>query len=81
MLTQDVATTEALRLIEARQLAGSGAGKMIREASGLTGAEFARAIDIDSSTLHRWETGSRRPTGAFALRYIDFLDLLRSGGR
>jgi DNA-binding transcriptional regulator YiaG len=70
-------TSFAHALVEARQLASSGAGRMIREAAGLSLAEFARAIDVDPSTVFRWESGERMPTGEYAVRYRDFLRELR----
>jgi transcriptional regulator with XRE-family HTH domain len=70
---------ETLKIAKARQLARSGAGRMLREAAGLNGHELARAIDVDPSTLWRWEEGSRRPRGEWAIRYADFLEELGGG--
>ena len=36
----------------------------------------ARAIDVDPSTLWRWENGERKPQGDWAIRYVDFLERL-----
>jgi len=37
-----------------------------RKALGLTQKEFARQLDVDPSTLARWERGEREPQGQFA---------------
>lgn len=66
-----------LSIIEARRLAASGAGRMIREAAGLSLAEVGLAIDADPSTVFRWETGERRPSGQRAVDYAAFLERLR----
>lgn len=76
-MTQGSRTEFAHALIEARQLAASGAGRMIREAAGLSLAELGRAIDVDPSAIWRWEHGERSPTGVHAVRYRDFLVELR----
>jgi DNA-binding transcriptional regulator YiaG len=70
-------TDHALALVEARQLASSGAGRMIREASNLSLAELGRAVGADASTIYRWETQERTPTGDLAVAYRDFLIELR----
>lgn len=35
--------------------------KAIREATGLSRAEMARRLDVDPSTIWRWETGRQKP--------------------
>jgi DNA-binding XRE family transcriptional regulator len=75
--TKAVAAAGALAVTEARQLAASGAGQMIREAAGLSLAELGAAIGVDASTIFRWEEGSRRPFGENAVGYRDFLRQLR----
>jgi DNA-binding transcriptional regulator YiaG len=74
-------TDFAHALVEARQLAASGAGRMIREAAGLSVAELGRAIGADASTVWRWENGERTPTDVRAVAYRDFLVELRDTGR
>jgi DNA-binding XRE family transcriptional regulator len=68
---------KTLKIAEARQLASSGAGRMLRQAAGLTNAELARAVGVDPSTCFRWENGERTPTGDQAVRYAEFLAELR----
>jgi transcriptional regulator with XRE-family HTH domain len=51
---------------------------MIREAAGLSLAEVGAAIDADPSTVFRWETGERRPSGQRAVAYAVFLQQLRA---
>ena len=50
---------------------------MIREAAGLSMHEVARAIGADPSTVFRWESGERVPSGELAVAYRDFLVELR----
>ena len=44
-----------------------------RTARGITQKEAARLMEVDPSTLARWEHGEREPTGAFAVRVTRFL--------
>ena len=47
--------------------------KMIRQATGLSQARFAKAIDVAVGTLQNWEQGRRAPEGparALLLRAI-----------
>lgn len=37
--------------------------KLIRQATGLSQARFARAIDVSLGTLQNWEQGRRAPEG------------------
>jgi len=38
--------------------------RIIRQALGLSQVGFARALGISPKTLHKWEQGSSRPSGA-----------------
>ena len=67
---------ELIALREARKFAASGAGRAIREATGLSLHELADAIGVSASTLLRWERGEHRPRGASAIRYADVLHRL-----
>lgn len=67
------------KLIRVRSLAVSGAARMIRQSVHLTQGDVAEAIRVSPSTVCRWETGSRAPRGAPALRYLDLLDELVEG--
>jgi len=44
-----------------------------RTVLGLTQKESANRMDVDPSTLARWERGERKPTGAFLERVLKFL--------
>jgi transcriptional regulator with XRE-family HTH domain len=48
----------------------------IRERFGITQHELARAIDVDPSTVHRWEALSRVPRTEAAARLHVFLEAL-----
>jgi len=44
-----------------------------RTSLGLTQKEAAKRMDVDPSTLARWERGEREPTGALLARATRFL--------
>jgi len=44
-----------------------------RKARGLSQKETAHLLDVDPSTLARWERGEREPAGAFSVRVARFL--------
>lgn len=67
----------AKELARVRRLVGSGAARAIREAAGLSLAEVAADVRVDRSTIHRWESGSRKPTGSAAGRYLSLLEELQ----
>lgn len=66
-----------LRIAAARRHAATGTGRRIREAARLTGREVAEVVDVDVTTLHRWETGKSVPQGATAERYARVLEDLQ----
>lgn len=73
--------TNLVKLATVRAWAKSGKARAVRVAAGLSLREVADAIDVGVSTLHRWETGDRRPRGAAALHYADLLSELGSTHR
>lgn len=38
--------------------------KRVRAATGMTGAELARRLDVDRATIWRWEAGRQKPENA-----------------
>ena len=60
----------------ARRLLRDGAGREIRVGVCLSQVELAKLIGCSTSALNRWESGSRKPTGALAERYFDALTML-----
>ena len=70
--------------------AGSGTWatlvKQMRAATGMTGAELARRLDVDRATIWRWEAGRQKPESpdlikAFAdLFGLDLDDALKAAG-
>ncbi len=46
------------------------AGREMREQLGLSQRELAAMIQVNASTLSRWESGQRRPRGKPAKRYL-----------
>jgi transcriptional regulator with XRE-family HTH domain len=70
-----------VKIANARDHAMSGAGRLVRLSSGISLREMARTIEVDASTLLRWERGERRPTGAAAGRWVDELTQLAERDR
>ncbi|MBV8980396.1 MAG: helix-turn-helix transcriptional regulator [Acidimicrobiia bacterium] len=65
-------------LVRVRQLARSGRAREIREAANLSYRELAGAINVDPSTLLRWEAGQTRPRGEVALQWLRVLEELEA---
>src|SRR5688572_20611332 len=38
--------------------------KRMRDATGMTGADLARRLDVDRATIWRWEAGRQKPENA-----------------
>ena len=70
-------STTVTELARVRRLTKSGEAAAIRERSGLSLAELARAVGVHPSTLWRWETNGRKPRGEKAARYLATLDALK----
>jgi DNA-binding transcriptional regulator YiaG len=66
-----------VRLANVRAAALTGDARRLRLAAGLSLREVAREVGCGPSTVHRWETGQRRPHGRAALRYAELLDELQ----
>jgi DNA-binding transcriptional regulator YiaG len=52
--------------------------RAVRTEAQLSQAELAAAIDVNGSTISRWENGNRQPRGSAAVRYQDLLSRLES---
>jgi DNA-binding transcriptional regulator YiaG len=63
-------------LVKIRWMTETGTARAIRVNAGLSLSEIARDADVDRTTVHRWETGRRRPRGEAALRYLHVLEEL-----
>jgi DNA-binding transcriptional regulator YiaG len=63
-------------LMRVRRLVETGAAKAIRQSCGLSYREIAEEAQISRSAVYRWESGSRRPRGPEAARYLRVLDEL-----
>jgi DNA-binding transcriptional regulator YiaG len=68
--------TTAVRVARIRRLAHTGEARAIRRAARLPLRIVALEVGCAPSTVMRWESGERRPTGPKALRYLDLLDKL-----
>lgn len=77
-MTETTTTPEAttLEVARVRRLLRDGRARAIRQASGLTKADMARAVGVDHSTFSRWESGARAPRPTAALRLLRLLDQL-----
>jgi transcriptional regulator with XRE-family HTH domain len=68
-----VTSSDLSLLMEARTAAGSGRGRRIRQAAGLSQAELAAVVGVSPVAISRWEAGDRRPHGAAAIAYARLL--------
>jgi DNA-binding transcriptional regulator YiaG len=66
----------ATRLARVRRMVKTGAARAIRESAEVSLSELAAGAQVDRVTIHRWERGTRRPTGQAALRYLEALEEL-----
>lgn len=71
-----MARTPAEQLQALRELTSSGAARDIRVAARLSQSDIARSIDVDASTIARWEAGKRLPRGDAAIAYARLLQRL-----
>jgi DNA-binding transcriptional regulator YiaG len=68
---QDLVTLSRLR-----GLVKSGTARAVRAAAGLSIAEMARAAQVSTRSIQRWERGQTTPHGDAAVRYGRLLDQL-----
>ena len=54
---------------ERKRLPAPAVRRSLREASGLTQAEFAAVLGVNRAAVSRWETGTRSPRGELAKQY------------
>lgn len=64
---------KAERLARAKQMAADGTARRIRLANRLAQRDIGLAVGVDTSTVARWENGTRVPRGDAAWRYADLL--------
>jgi DNA-binding transcriptional regulator YiaG len=60
-------------LVRVRDLCQTGRAKAIRLAAQVSLDEMATDVGVTPGAVHRWESGSRRPHGEAALRYLEVL--------
>ena len=68
-------------LARIRGLARSGRARKIRIDGDVSLREMARDLNVDPSTLGRWETARTRPGPEAALRWLDLLIRIEATGR
>jgi DNA-binding transcriptional regulator YiaG len=74
-------TVVVLDLAEAVRLSRTGEGRSIREAAGVPQTAVGAAVGVKASTVHRWESGERTPTGDAAVQWVRLLRLLAGSSR
>lgn len=45
----------------------------LRREAGLSAIDIAQAVGVTRQTIHLWERGARRPSGARGLAYLELL--------
>lgn len=60
-----------------RELLAPGVARQIRIGAGVTQTRMAEELDVDRTTVVRWEQGTSLPRGAQLQRYLDLLADLR----
>jgi transcriptional regulator with XRE-family HTH domain len=75
MVTKDKAELlrDVVEVARVRALAASGEARRIRERTGVSVRELARAIGTSAGSLSRWETGENTPRHAAALPWAHVL--------
>lgn len=71
--------TDPVVLAQARRLAKSGAGRMIRVNADLTLKDIADPVGVSPTTILRWERLERVPHGEAAERWARLLNDLSRG--
>lgn len=65
------------KILTARQaLPKPAERRRLREDAGLSVRALANALGVSPSTVARWETGEREPSGPFLFVYVDGLRTL-----
>ena len=67
-----------LDVARARTWLREGRAQSIRERSGLSQSDLARTLGVATTTVSRWEAGTRLPRPLVAVRLIRLLDRLES---
>jgi DNA-binding transcriptional regulator YiaG len=65
---------DAERLAKIRSMCRSGEARRRRLAAELSLSEVADSCGVQVATVHRWETGGRRPRREAGLRYLEVLE-------
>ena len=66
-------TPDVVSIAKARVLIDSGTARTVRTAAGLSLRQMASALNVDPSSVYRWETGERKPRGERAVAYAALL--------
>lgn len=66
--------SKATRLARVKAMAASGEAKRVRTDARLSMRDVAMAVGVDTSTVCKWEAGTRVPRGDAAWRYAELID-------
>lgn len=72
-------TSQIKRILQARareRLPEPSERRRLREEAELTAEEFAEALGVSESTIHRWEAGTREPQRKHRAAYVEALRAL-----
>jgi DNA-binding transcriptional regulator YiaG len=79
----NMVVTETDRLAEVlelarnrRRLPAPKIRRTLRERAGIPQTSMAYALNVEASTISRWESGAREPRGQYLARYLDALERL-----
>ena len=67
----------AERLATVKAMAADGSARRVRIAARLSLRDVALAVGVNTSTVGKWETGTRVPRGDAAWRYADLITRLQ----
>ncbi|WP_346007168.1 helix-turn-helix transcriptional regulator [Janibacter terrae] len=62
----------------AQSLPDPSVARLIRLSAGVSQVRLARELGVHRTTLHRWESGERRPRGKERIQYARLLQSLRT---
>lgn len=65
------------QVTERRSLGSAASRRAIRKKAGLSLRAIAEALEVDTSTVQRWERGITTPRGEHLSRYAELLSVLQ----
>lgn len=65
------------QVTERRSLGSASSRRAIRKKAGLSLRSLAEVLEVDTSTVSRWESGTTTPRGEHLARYSEVLSVLQ----